>query len=93
VQPYYIPQNTVNFNTPMGLMTYVLRWEPGTAEFQAFKGTTTSPRGSVMDHVFKSGIPVPADETVHLYIYDFNHSQSGLRHPVEILVQRFEYIP
>ena len=93
VQPYYIPQNTVTFNVPAGLMTYVLQWEPGTAEFRATKGAMMSPGADVMDHVFTSGIPVPADETVHLALYDFQHSRSGLRHPVEILVQRFEYVP
>lgn len=93
VQPYYIPGNTAHFRVPPGPMTYVLRWEPGSAEFKALKGVPNASHGSVMAHVFKSGIPVPASETTHLEFYDFHHSQSGLQHPVEIVVQKFEYLP
>lgn len=93
VQPYYVPNNTVYFSVPAGPMTYVLRWEPGTAFFKAFKGVSAAPPGDVMDHVFKSGIPEPSTETIHLDFYDFRHSQSGLQHPVEIVVQKFEYLP
>jgi hypothetical protein len=93
VQPYYIPQNTVYFNAPAGPMTYVLRWEPGSAAFKAFTGVASAPRSNVIDHVFKSGVPKPSTETIHLDFYDFRHSQSGLQHPVEIVVQKFEYLP
>ena len=93
IQPYYIPQNVVHFEVPAGPMTHVLRWEPGSATFKSFAGVSTAPRGPVMDHVFKSGVPVPARETLHIDFYDLHHSQSGLQHPVEIVVQKFEYLP
>jgi len=93
VQPYYVPGNSVRFNAPAGVMSYVLRWEPGSAAFKGFSGVSATPRGTVMDQVFRSGIPIPAEETVHFNFYDFHHSQSGLRHPVEIVVQKFEYLP
>jgi hypothetical protein len=93
VQPYYIPQNTVHFDVPAGAMTHMLRWEPGSATFRSFTGVSSAPRALVMDHVFKSGVPVPARETLHMDFYDFHHSQSGLQHPVEIVVQKFEYLP
>ena len=94
VQPYYVPENTVHYNVPAGPMTYELRWEPGTATFRTFIGSSVaSPVHKIMDHVFKSGIPLPAAETVHLRFYDFRHSRSGLHHPVEIVVEKFEYLP
>jgi hypothetical protein len=93
VQPYYIPQNAVYFNAPAGPMNYVLRWEPGSAAFKAFTGVSSAPRSNVIDHVFKSGVPKPSTETIHLDFYDFRHSQSGVQHPVEIVVQEFEYLP
>lgn len=93
VQPYYIPENTVHFDVPAGPMTHVLRWEPGSATFKTFAGPSAAPRASLMDHVFKSDVPVPARETVHIAFYDFHHYQSGVQHPVEIVVQRFEYLP
>jgi hypothetical protein len=93
VQPYYIPGNSVQFTIPAGPMTYVLRWEPGHAAFRAIAGVSTAPGRSVFEHVFKSGIPVPAAETIHLDLYDFHHLQSGLQHPVEVVVQKVEYSP
>ena len=93
IQPYYIPENTVHFELPAGPITHVLRWEPGSASFTSFAGNIKTPRSLVMEHVFKSGVPVPSRETLHLDFYDFHHSQSGLQHPVEIVVQKFEYLP
>lgn len=93
VQPYYVPGNTFRFNAPAGVMSYVLRWEPGSAAFKGFSGISLTPRGVVKEQVFRSGIPVPSEETVHFNFFDFHHSQSGLRHPVEIVVQKFEYLP
>lgn len=94
IQPYYVPENTIHFNVPAGPVTYVLRWEPGSATFQTFSGTSTSSAGrKIVDHVFRSGVPVPASETIHIDFYDFHHSKSGLQHPVEIVVENFEYIP
>lgn len=94
VQPYYVPENTVHYNVPAGPVTYELRWAPGDATFQTFAGNSaTSAVSKIMDHVFKSGIPIPAAENVHLDFYDFRHSRSGLHHPVEVVVEKFEYLP
>ena len=94
VQPYYVPENTVHYDVPAGPVTYELRWEPGNATFRTFAGNSaTSAAHQIMDHVFKSGIPIPAAETVHLNFFDFRHSKSGLHHPVEVVVEKFEYLP
>jgi len=93
VQPYYVPENTTHFDVPAGRMTHILRWEPGSAGFKSLVGTPAVRQPVVAEHVFKSGVPVPAKEKLHLAFYDFHHSQSGLQHPVEIVVQKFEYLP
>jgi len=93
VQPYYVPGNSVRFNAPSGIMSYVLRWEPDHAAFKAFSRISSTPRGAVKEQVFRSGIPIPAEETVHFNFYDYHHTQSGLRQPVEIVVEKFEYLP
>jgi hypothetical protein len=93
VQPYYIPENTVHFEVPNGRMTHILRWEPGIAAFKSFAGSSSAPRANTMEHVFRSGVPVPSRETLHLDFYDFHHSQSGVQNPVEVVVEKFEYIP
>jgi hypothetical protein len=93
VQPYYIPGNTMRFTAPAGPATYVLRWEPGSAIFDGFSGVMAKPHRDGMHHVFDSDIPIPSTETVKLDFHDFHHSHSGVRHPVEIVVQKFEYLP
>jgi hypothetical protein len=93
LQPYYVPGNSFHFDVPAGPATYVLRWEPGRAAFRAVAGVSATSRNNVTEHVFTAGIPVPATETVHLDLYDFHHVQSGVQHPVEVMVQKFEYLP
>jgi len=93
VQPYYVPENTTHFEVPAGPITHILRWEPGSAGFKSLVGSPATRQPIVSEHVFKSGVPVPAKEKLHLAFYDFQHSKSGLQHPVEIVVQKFEYLP
>jgi len=93
LQPYYIPGNTSRFTVPAGPVTHVIRWEPGGAVFDSAAGVSAKPTGNMMNHTFKSGVPVPSTETVKLDFHDFHHFQNGVHHPVEIVVQKFEYLP
>lgn len=94
VQPYYVPVNIARFSVPPGVFTHVLRWEPGSASFRTFRGIASdSVSKSFSSHVFTSGIPVPAAETVHIDLYDFYHSKNGLQRPAEIVIEKFEYLP
>ncbi len=94
VQPYYVPVNIARFSVPPGVLTHVLRWEPGSAAFETIQGSVAgSAARSISSHVFTSGIPIPAAETVHIDLYDFFHSKSGLQRPVEIVIEKFEYLP
>ena len=93
LQPYYIPGNTVRYTVPVGPITYTLRWNPGTAEFRTFAGASSTAGLEVMAHEFRSGVAVPGAETVHLDLHNYRHGQSGLHHPVEIVVRNFEYLP
>jgi len=94
VQPYYMPENTTHFTVPPGPVTYVINWAPGTATFRTLVGPSANSHGrQIEEHVYKSGIPIPAAEKVHLDLYDFFHSASGLQHPVEVVIERFEYLP
>jgi hypothetical protein len=93
LQPYYIPGNTSQFTVPAGPVTHVIRWKPGGAVFESAAGVSAKPNGNVMDLTFKSGVPVPSTETVELDFHDFHHFHNGVHHPVEIVVQKFEYLP
>lgn len=91
VQPYYIPDNNHHFKVPAGNVTYFMRWDPGVVEFRAV-GNHGVPAKTV-SHVFRSGVPVPATETVHIDLFDFHHAQSALQSPVDVVVEKFEYLP
>lgn len=94
VQPYYIPQNISRFQVPAGELTHVLRWESGSASFKTYRGTAIGPSTkSLYEHVFTSGIPTAAAETVHLDLYDYYHSRSAKHVPAEVVIEKFEYLP
>jgi hypothetical protein len=93
LQPYYIPGNTVRYSVPSGPVTYTLRWSPGKAEFRTFAGNSSSDRPAMMQHVFRSGVPVAGSESVFLDLHNFHHRQSGLSQSTEIVVEKFEYLP
>jgi hypothetical protein len=94
VQPYYIPENIVRFSLPSGLSTHVLRWKPGVASFNTYGHAGQGPGAkSLYEHAFTSGVPAAAAETVHMGLYDFFHSKSNLRGPVEVVIEKFEYLP
>lgn len=90
VQPYYIPANVVRFSAPSGHLTYSFRWEPGRVSFK----TVRQPGGeTIAEHTFTSGVPQPGGEAVHMNLYVFSNPQSPLRHPVEVVVDKFQYLP
>ena len=96
VQPYYIPENISRFEVPAGEATHVLRWETGVASFKTVRGSmagTGAGTRSIAEHVFTSGIPAAAGETVHIDLYDFYHSKGKSRGPAEVVIEKFEYLP
>jgi hypothetical protein len=94
VQPYYIPQNIARFAVTPGVFTHMLRWEPGNASFKTIQGSAegSTSRG-ISEHMFTSGVPSAAAETVHINLYDFYHSKSTSQLPAEVVIEKFEYLP
>lgn len=94
VQPFFVPENVSRFQAPPGPLTHMFRWEPGKVTFQTVRGTTFGPgQKMVSEKVFTSGIPVPASEKVHIDLYDFQHSRHPSKLPIEVVVEKFEYVP
>jgi hypothetical protein len=48
---------------------------------------------NIGEHVFTSGIPTPAGETVHIELYEFHHSKNISQLPAEVVIEKFEYLP
>ena len=94
VQPFFSAENLDRFVAPAGVVTYVIRWEPGRASFKAIKGSSDAPGTKpISEHAFTAGIPTPANETVHMDLYDFHHSESSSQQPAEAVIQSFEFTP
>ena len=93
VQPFYVPENLVRFNVPNGALTHTFRWEPGKVTLQTSSGSSTGHADVITEHVFDSGIPTPANERVHMDLYDFHHSGSSSNIPAEAVIEKFEFTP
>jgi hypothetical protein len=90
VQPYYVPANVVRFSAPAGRLTYSFRWEPGRVTFKTIRQPGG---GQVAEHTFTSGVPLPGGEAVHLNLYVFANKKSPLQHEVEVVIEKFDYLP
>jgi hypothetical protein len=94
VQPFYVPENVIRFDAPSGPMTYTFRWQPESVAFKAIRGSAAGASApAVSQHVFNSGIPQATGQTVHLDVYNFHYSGSSLQQPVEVVIEKFEYLP
>jgi hypothetical protein len=92
VQPYYVPENIFRFMVPAGALTHILGWQPGAASFKTTRGPVEASR-SIAEHLFTSGVPTAAAETVHIELYEFHHSKNISQRPAEVVIQKFEYLP
>jgi len=90
VQPYYVAANVARFDAPGGRLTHSLRWEPGRAAFRTIKGLNGA---VVSSHEFTSGVPVPGNEQVRMNLYYFRYSSTPLARDIEVVIERFQYLP
>jgi hypothetical protein len=93
VQPFYVPANVVRFNVPAGVLTHSFRWEPGRVAFKTVRGPAADGPGSIAQHVFTSGVPAPGGESMHLGFYIFGNADAPLQKDVEVVIEKFEYLP
>jgi hypothetical protein len=92
VQPFYVPENVLRFDTPAGVVTHESRWISDSASFRSVRGPSANGT-PIAQHVFTSGIPNAAGQAVHIALFDYHHSRSGLRSPVEVVIEKFDYLP
>ena len=93
VQPYYVAANVARFSAPAGTLTHSLRWEPGRAAFRTVRGPRTAGAAAVAQHQFTSGVPTPGTERVRMNLYYFRYAPKPPQKDVEIVVERFEFVP
>lgn len=94
VQPFYVPENVSRFMAPGGVLTHVLHWEAGRVSFRTVRGATAgNGASSVSEHVFTSNVPTPAKETAHIGLYSYIRSKDSSQQPVEVVIEKFEFLP
>jgi hypothetical protein len=92
VQPFYAPENFFRFAVPAGAVTYQMDWRPGALSFAAFAGASIVPGSRpIGEHLFTSGVPTPASETVRMDLYDFHHAEHPTQTPAEAVIEKFEF--
>ena len=93
VQPYYVPANVVRFDVPAGALTHSLKWEAGQATFETVRGRAGNSSGLVAQHTFTTGVPTPGGESIHLDLYVFGNAKNPLQKDVEVVIEKFEFLP
>jgi hypothetical protein len=93
LQPYYVAANVVRFAAPPGRLTHSFRWEPGKVSFTTMRDAGGSEVPVVARHDFTSGVPVPGSETVRMNLYIFRFSAMPLQKEVEVVIEKFQYLP
>jgi hypothetical protein len=88
LQPYYIAANVYRFNAPNGTLTFSLRWQQDRATFRTFRGSSLA-----SEHVFTAGVPSPGIESTRVVLYVYRDAVVKLRHPMEVVIERFTYLP
>lgn len=89
VQPYYVPANVFRFNSPAGALTHSFRWKPASLSFE----TRRTGGAAIAEHTFTSGVPTPGGERVHLNLYTFGKSRTEQQNGIEVVIEKFEYLP
>lgn len=94
VQPFYSPENVARFTVPAGVLTHTFHWEPGVATFESYEGSgSKAATKPLSEHTFTTDVPTAAAETVHIGLFDFHHSKNTEQRPVEVVLEKFEYLP
>ena len=89
VQPYYVAANVYRFRQPPGRLTHSFRWEPQRAAFQ----TLNAAGHIIARREFTSGVPVSGTETARINLLYFRGSPAPPSGNVEVVVEKFVYLP
>jgi hypothetical protein len=93
IQPFYVPANVARFTAPAGTLTHSFRWEPGRAVFTTVRGSRAMEGARVAGHEFRSNIPTPGGERVRINLYYFRYASAPPQKDVEVVIERFLYVP
>jgi hypothetical protein len=61
--------------------------------FRTWRGPEPGGKAVIAEHVFNSGIPTPAIESVRINLYIYWRSRVPFKDGAEVVIERFEYLP
>jgi hypothetical protein len=96
VQPPVVPANISRFTAPPGKLKHTIVWEPGRVTMTTTRASGGSGAPVISQHVFTSEVPAPGFESMRMTLYVYrspNGKSADLQRPVEVVVDRFEYLP
>lgn len=93
IQPYYVPANVFRFTAPSTGLTHSFHWEAGRVSFLTTQGAPGKGERIVAKHTFTSGVPIPGNEQVHINLYIYGKSRTPQQNGVEVVIEKFEYLP
>ena len=96
IQPPVVPGNVARFMAPPGKLKHTIVWEPGRVTMSTARASGRSGESVISHHVFTSELPIPGFESIRMSLYVYrspNGKSPGLQHPVEVVVDRFEFSP
>jgi len=72
---------------------FVFQYIFTSTSFKACFKTIGDSKKVISEHIFNPETPTPANEKVHLDLYDFHHSEGSSNQPDEAVIEKFEFIP
>ena len=89
VQPYDGENNILHFVQPsVAQSTHTFVWQPNAVDFSSVHGADVIAQWSAYE-----GIPIPGGETPHINLWLYEGKAPVNRSEVELIVNRFEFIP
>lgn len=89
----HVAENVYRFTAPAGRLTHTFRWEPGKAIFSTVRGSDVGAGGPVARQQFTAGVPAPGAATVRLNLISVNESSNPPARTVEVVIEKFVYLP
>jgi hypothetical protein len=89
-----IAANVSRFSAPSGRLTHAIKWEPGAALFTTVRGADAASAGQpVARQRFTTGVPEPSTATVRLGLLYAHEAPNPPARNVEVVVEKFVYLP
>jgi len=94
LQQETVAENVFRFSAPSGRLTHAFRWQPDHALFTTVRGGDATLAGQeVARREFTAGVPTPATATVRLNLLYVRESQIPPAGNVEVVLEKFVYLP